>query len=999
MKKSSLSLLFFCLISFFLQTITALPAMGIAKNQMLFFPTKSAHGEAFHFVIKGIQKKDDKDPYYYGVKPLSVANLEKGEWVASFIHNYHYSNEDGYNIYAWGMLHGQCKDSQTRFKSLIGQNNSEFQLDQFQESKLARLICASAKSGKNLSGIQVYQDWAKVSQAELKIWEPIFSHLARRNNLGLRWPERNLDLYSIFTGISAIRETLQTDVSLETRQTPRQSSCYGNNRVIVGAVEMYNMDHSTMMEKLDLDVLVKEKYLSLRPRCIDGGTYYGVDLAGKVIIRCPIHGDPENRIADDSKYFPPGKKAVKAADLKGPKAPSHPWRSMIKNKDLKLPTAYDLIPADCAFIHYPSYTAFRKSFDFFADWAATFGNIAGSDSTNFSLEQRLKRQLLLKTDLMTRLFADITISDIVLVCEDPFLFEGSAFAVLLKINNETLLKEKLEMTAGNFQKENPSITRSNQTIAGRKVQVFSSADFHFRSYRFKANGFQVVCNSPVLTEKIIATLDRKIPPITEFLDLHYFYEHIEKKMSIPERNFAFLSDAFIRKLISPEYKIATKRRLDCMTSAILQTHELLLNDKLNPSMECPDGGQYKIKAGEIVCPNHRSFGYLTPVSENIPEIVTVEEAESYARFVNNYNQYFSQFFDPIGFAFTTEPYFRGRLLIMPLVQNGIYSGLQGSVRREAMNPGPRLKNGVLKIGANLKTAALPRPRGFGFRTRDNKINQYINKWFTGCFWIHVADHPLLFQWDSNLLARGVLDAFGGGRPNSFSLAAPAVLSFFSPMLFALEMNDQSHFEAIIDWIKMTIEANRSPAGGFSPELSLDRLEEKGLVMHVLSLDLFALKKTFYLANRDGFLLISSKKQLLFELDKPEEGEKNALLGNFNLIIYPDNVRLMRSDLLEQRTRDQRKACLANLRNIAFVTTFHTGGNARDYYRLMFGADPLCPAGGSYSSDVPVSCSFHGTAQDGVLKPVSDFLHGIKAISIQSFIEPEGFQSEIQVFPK
>ena len=82
--------------------------------------------------------------------------------------------------------------------------------------------------------------------------------------------------------------------------------------------------------------------------------------------------------------------------------------------------------------------------------------------------------------------------------------------------------------------------------------------------------------------------------------------------------------------------------------------------------------------------------------------ITRKEAASYARFVGNYNQYFTQFFDPIGFVFVTEPSFNCRLLIMPLVEKGIYSELQKNLKTEPMNPGPRLKNGILKVGTNLK---------------------------------------------------------------------------------------------------------------------------------------------------------------------------------------------------------------------------------------------------------------------------------------------------------
>lgn len=964
-------------------------------SRLLFFQVGDGATDEFHFVARIVEKKDEKG-WDYNARSLRIANLEKGEWVSSFIDYSSYYESSHFRMFAWGKLKGMRTGAPRKFSFLVDEKEHQLTFDEIQENRLARLIFASIESEKNLSGFAAFKKWASLSEKEIQAWQPLFDHLANRN---LRWrgnTVRELDLYSVFTGISAIRETLQTDANLQAGITPRQRACHVNLRTILGAVEMYNMDHSTMMETLDLDVLVKEKYLGHRPICDDNAVYYGKNLTSNGLIRCSVHGDPENPGPDISAAVPAAA-PVKVAEIAGPQAPSHPWRTMIKNPQLVLPDAYRMIPADCAFIHYPSYTAFRRSFDFLADWAGVLGNITGGESADFSLEKSLKDQLLLKTDLMTRLFADLTISDIVLVCEDPFLFEGSAFAVLLKINNETLLKEKLAMTAADFQKENPVISESLQNLAGTGVQIFSSPDYRFRSYRFTAGGFQIICNSPVLTEKIIKTIAGKLPPLTEFLDLHYFYEHIEKNFAVPDRIFAFLSDVFIRKLISPACKIATRRRLECIRNSLLQTHELLVNDgKLSPDVQCPEGGSYELVGGEIRCPVHRTFGRMTPVTERLPETATQEEAVAYEAFVANYNRYFVQFFDPIGFVFTTEPSFRGRLLIMPLVENGIYSELQKNVRREGMNPGPKLRNGIVKIGSNLRVESLPRPPGWWYSSARSALFDLMKEWFTGCIWIHLADHPLLFHWDSDLLTRSILDNLGGGRTNDFAMLSPVVLSFFSPVLFALEMTDQSQFGRIIDWIQMEIEATRGSSGGFTPQIALDRLEENGIEMYVLSLDLFALKKTFYLASRANFLVISSKKDLLFELDQPEPAEAEALQGNFNLVFYPENIRLMKSDLLEQRARSQRKACLENLRNIAFVNTFRQSGKTEDYYRLLYGAEPLCPAGGVYSADSPASCSIHGSTVNGALKSVPDLLKGIRAISIQSFVDQDGFQSEIRV---
>ena len=78
-------------------------------------------------------------------------------------------------------------------------------------------------------------------------------------------------------------------------QPSRQKACFSNIRVLIGAVDMYNMDHKIMMTKLDLNALIQEKYLK--------GTFSGPekeceyltegDLTNNGYIYCKIHGDIE----------------------------------------------------------------------------------------------------------------------------------------------------------------------------------------------------------------------------------------------------------------------------------------------------------------------------------------------------------------------------------------------------------------------------------------------------------------------------------------------------------------------------------------------------------------------------------------------------------------------------------------------------------------------------------------------------------------------------------
>ena len=83
------------------------------------------------------------------------------------------------------------------------------------------------------------------------------------------------------------------------REAARQKACYSNIRVILGAIEMYNMDHSAMKSTLaDSDVnvstatLVSEGYLKTKVSKPETGCSYSStgDITGNGLISCAVHG-------------------------------------------------------------------------------------------------------------------------------------------------------------------------------------------------------------------------------------------------------------------------------------------------------------------------------------------------------------------------------------------------------------------------------------------------------------------------------------------------------------------------------------------------------------------------------------------------------------------------------------------------------------------------------------------------------------------------------------
>ena len=77
------------------------------------------------------------------------------------------------------------------------------------------------------------------------------------------------------------------------RQSAREKACYSNQRVLIGAIEMYNMDHSTMMTDIKQEELINGGYIKGSVTCPEtGGTYEpDGDISQTGNMKCSNHGD------------------------------------------------------------------------------------------------------------------------------------------------------------------------------------------------------------------------------------------------------------------------------------------------------------------------------------------------------------------------------------------------------------------------------------------------------------------------------------------------------------------------------------------------------------------------------------------------------------------------------------------------------------------------------------------------------------------------------------
>lgn len=117
------------------------------------------------------------------------------------------------------------------------------------------------------------------------------SHVDRAPWLGISIKQSENEQILVGTAIVGVLAAIAIPNFKKARLEARKSACFANQRVLLGATEMYNMDNEVMLKELSIEPLLKGSYIRSAPVCPEGGVYSSSgNLAEGGKIECSIHG-------------------------------------------------------------------------------------------------------------------------------------------------------------------------------------------------------------------------------------------------------------------------------------------------------------------------------------------------------------------------------------------------------------------------------------------------------------------------------------------------------------------------------------------------------------------------------------------------------------------------------------------------------------------------------------------------------------------------------------
>lgn len=366
--------------------------------------------------------------------------------------------------------------------------------------------------------------------------------------------------------------------------------------------------------------------------------------------------------------------------LEGVAVESHPFAEMLKaqgGSGLRLPLA-ELAPHDHFFVHVARPSTLLGFLEDGAEFISRFGGVMNSNNLQYDLTAKYLTRLGLDNKWLRMFLESGEVEEMALIFPDFFFIDGTDVTAISRLAHPQPVKLLLQLigVAGLSQGNVVEHVLDN----GNKV------------FWTLLDNLLVSSSSRVEMDRVIALQlaggEGSLGKSDEFR-----YMLAQLPLEKETRIFAYISDPFIRHLVGPAIKIAQLRRIIGRQQMEVLSARILLakmNGMANyDSLEALSAGKYVPESLalndysidrdlKVHSKEYGTLSFMQPL-ERVPALmVTKSEADSYKRYVDNYNRYWRRFFDPIAIRIndSKDGSLEMTTFILPLIDNSIYNRLR-----------------------------------------------------------------------------------------------------------------------------------------------------------------------------------------------------------------------------------------------------------------------------------------------------------------------------------
>lgn len=713
--------------------------------------------------------------------------------------------------------------------------------------------------------------------------------------------------------------------------------------------------------------------------------------------------------ARDNQNIPPSTdpSSISLSELTGVDVRPHPFAEMVRGKDLPTLPIADFVPPDRAFFYAAKPAALNQFFNPDSAFVRHVAAFSGPGA-NFRLRDRYAADLGLTSDLVDTLLNSGLITECAVFTPDVFFADGTDVTIITRVRSGALLGKLLAPVLAPLSSEDgfytlPTATGHAHWKLLNDLWILSThrGELDSALALAKQNGTGSLGRSDEFRYML-----HKLPPTAD------------------TRAYVYFSDAFIRRLVSPEVKIAQTRR---MKARLAMEH--LVAAALLRRLDAPEAsatiedlarlGYFQsdhLPADTVLAPDcsirsaiFGSLARMQPLSAQAASItqVTAREAAAYKEYRETYARFWSRYFDPIALRLDTTPDEQHSLttFILPLVENTAYNDLRESLDAAAtpsqsaaitpvFNRAPLAQLNLRLTEDTWRSVA----RGTGDLLKDYvSLDPRFYDLLGPSFHIAFENSDSVVRLDNAEAANLVLPGRRATAPFGWALQASAFVHFFTrPTHMAVELSDPLLAARILDSAHSHSE-NPSP---FSRYLSVQfhrRGKSNEWLLSVRPLDIASIDFSLRIDGR--YLLISNNPA-----GEPLRvtGGRTAGNGAASLSFNPQN-RTAGSvgDFISAMRAEQQRALIGMGHTYPWMLVFDADSNtAAEHHARVLGFTPTLPSGELTWKGSALEHSVFGTAAEPRLPsydPAVRFglFENLSEATVSMQFEDDGLRTELR----
>ncbi|OHD12312.1 MAG: hypothetical protein A2Y41_07745 [Spirochaetes bacterium GWB1_36_13] len=663
-------------------------------------------------------------------------------------------------------------------------------------------------------------------------------------------------------------------------------------------------------------------------------------------------------------------KIISIKTLEGPVIDSHPFEKMVKGKKFQFSDLARLIPEDFYYLQAQSLKKALEIADYITEKGTAVYKKYNIVSVDYHIKEKIMNQLALKENKAARIFYDSVIDEMAITGSDPFFRNGTDITLIFKLKNKIIFKTMVESYRKDFIKDFQAEKKEIQ-VEKWKADFIFTPDRKIYSYFMELDDNRVIIsNSFNALKKVAETYLNKQKSMADAKDFQYMQSLYFEDQTIKDITL-YLSDSFIRYLVSPELRIKESRRMaEALRLSVMERLSLFyyqLTEKKPDSVlktlkaVIPDTREAEKYFNNISLENngftavsseYGRNGWLVPNIDTQISLVSEKEAENYKKFVDNYSNYWKDFFDPIGIQFNfNDEKIHIVTQILPLINLSIYDSLQKTLGGfpVILSDSFSIKNEIFKIAFKL-TQEMKKEIASDFPDYQKYLPLLGDS-----VSLHLLDTHTMVDFDSQKFLGQIFSSSSSALNTDYLGIAFLAWSFFHPIRLSIPLNGSEaskKMETLIDHFLQNLNS-LYPYSYFYLSWDFYSYLYQGKKIRVMKMNFFNIFSLRYYILVDQELHITTTENYMKSLvdalvirDTPKKA--NLTEGNVLLSIRPSAMDQEKSVFTANMMEAYAGASFKNHTTLELVKImFPDAENLSQKAFEVFGFEPVCPVKGNY----------------------------------------------------